>query len=93
MKRLVHELAEATGLVADYKQGDLDVEASPESKPNNMGGVIADFPRPNATRSWRVADYKGALNGAVARAMVYMSNPSPYRSPSQFMLWVRLFGD
>lgn len=78
MKRLVHELAEATGLVADYKQGDLMLRLRPNQNQTTWEALLRISPRPNATRSWRVADYKGALNGAVARAMVYMSNPSPY---------------
>lgn len=34
-------------------------------------------PRPLAVRSWRVADMKGALNAAVAHAMVRLTHPQP----------------
>ncbi|MFZ4827821.1 MAG: RNA methyltransferase [Phototrophicaceae bacterium] len=78
MKRLLHELAEATGLVADYKQGDLLLRLRPNRHQTTWEALLRISARPNATRSWRAADYKGALNGAVARAMVYLSNPSPY---------------
>ena len=78
MKRLVHELAESNGLVADYKQGDLLLRLRPNAQQTAWEALVRISPRPNATRAWRVADYKGALNGAVARAIVHLSEPTPY---------------
>lgn len=34
-------------------------------------------PRPLATRAWRVCNFEGALNGAVAHAMVRLTHPNP----------------
>lgn len=78
MKRLVHELSGVSGLVADYKQGDMLLRLRPSADQTAWEALVRISPRPNATRTWRMADYKGALNGAVARAMVHLSDPSPY---------------
>jgi tRNA (guanine6-N2)-methyltransferase len=51
-----------------------------ESAGEGDGGwevLVRLSPRPLATRAWRVCNFEGALNGAVAHAMVALTKPGP----------------
>ena len=78
LSRLRDEIARRTGLSPDNGSGHLllrlrraDTEAA------GWEVLIRISPRPLAVRSWRVCDYKGALNAAVAHAMVLLTRPRP----------------
>ncbi|MEZ4682805.1 MAG: methyltransferase domain-containing protein [Caldilineaceae bacterium] len=49
--------------------------------------LIRLSPRPLSVRAWRVADMKGALNAAVAHAMVHLTKPQAVGQFSQSNLW------
>ena len=75
MRRLLSALAERTGLAPDETEGDLLLRL----RPNRTGGwesLVRLTPRPLATRSWRVQNFPGALNAAVASAMTRLLQPT-----------------
>ncbi len=75
MRRLLSELAAQTGLAPDENEGDLLVRL----RPDREGGwetLVRLTPRPLATRPWRVQNYPGALNAAVASAMTRLLRPA-----------------
>lgn len=77
MRRLLDELATATHLQADTREGDLLVRLRRAAHGDGWDALVRLSPRPNATRDWRVVNVPGALNASVARAMVILSDPSP----------------
>jgi SAM-dependent methyltransferase len=88
MTRLKQALAQATGLAPADGEGDLAlrIRRSRTRGADSGAAVGADpgwevlvrlSPRPLATRAWRVCNLEGALNAAVARAMVLMTRPAP----------------
>ncbi|MCS7060456.1 MAG: methyltransferase domain-containing protein [Anaerolineae bacterium] len=88
MRRLKHELSQRTHLVL-AEEGDLLVRvrpslwARPDTPSSNMTQkdrgwdvLVRLSPRPLATRSWRVCNFEGALNAAVAHAMALLTRPT-----------------
>lgn len=78
MLRLKAELADATGLTVSADEGDLLLRLRhPRDGREGWEAVIRMAPRPLSVREWRVCDYEGGLNAAVAHAMVLLTNPAP----------------
>jgi tRNA (guanine6-N2)-methyltransferase len=81
MMRLKTELARAEGLEVGEDEGDLliRVRPTPSIREGDLGWdvLVRLSPRPLATRAWRVCNFEGALNGAVAHALVRLTHPSP----------------
>lgn len=76
--RFVEELSRATGLAVDHAEGDLLVRLRrPLDGSPGWEAAVRMAPRPLSVRPWRVCDRKGALNAAVAQAMVQLSLPRP----------------
>lgn len=77
MLRLKEAIAQHTQLTINDEQGDLllRLRRSASSEPG-WDALVRLTPRPLATRSWRVCNFEGALNAAVARAMVHLSQPT-----------------
>lgn len=77
MQRIKTELAAAAQLHPDPEKGDLLLRMR-RSRDQSEGWdvLIRISPRPLATRAWRVGDYEGALNAAVAHAMIRLTRPS-----------------
>lgn len=87
--RLSEVLASRAGLTADPEEGDLLIRlrrAAPAAGPGPAAPaattafelLVRLTPRPLAARPWRVCNLPGALNATVARAMVELTEPSPY---------------
>lgn len=77
MQRIKQALAEATGLTNAETEGDLLLRIRPTPNRKRSWDVLIRLtPRPLATREWRVCNMEGALNASVARAMVYLSQPT-----------------
>ncbi|MBC8100514.1 MAG: methyltransferase domain-containing protein [Armatimonadetes bacterium] len=84
MQRLKTELAVSAGLLTttDDEKGDLlirlrrSLNGTPDAA-EGWDALVRLTPRPSATRTWRVQNYEGALNAAVAHAMVLMTRPAP----------------
>lgn len=77
MLRLKEALAASTQLEVDPAKGDLLIRLRPIDIPESGWEVLIRLtPRPLAARSWRIANYEGALNAAVAHAMVLMTEHS-----------------
>lgn len=76
MERLKNELTAHTGLAAAASQGDLLLRIRRSQGADGWEVMIRLTSRPLATRHWRVANMEGALNAAVARAMILMTNPA-----------------
>jgi tRNA (guanine6-N2)-methyltransferase len=77
MRRLLDELANATHLTPGQYEGDLWLRLRRAAHGNGWDALVRLSPRPNATRGWRVVNVAGALDAAVARAMVRLSEPAP----------------
>lgn len=78
MQRLLEELAKATKLTSNADEGDMLVRLRPAAGRNSGWDALTRLsPRPIATRDWRVVNVGGALNAAVAHAMVLLSKPTP----------------
>jgi tRNA (guanine6-N2)-methyltransferase len=73
MTRLKEELATKTRLVVSPDKGDLWMRLRRSGE--GWETLIRLSPRPLATRAYRVCNLEGALNAAVAHAMVLMSSP------------------
>lgn len=74
--RLAEEIQNATGLTHTPDEGDLLIRVRPSEIYSSGWEILTrTTPRPIATRSWRVCDMRGALNGTIAAAMVEMSFP------------------
>ncbi len=78
MVRLKNELARRMALSA-AEESDLLVRLRPTPAGTGSGGwdaLVRLSPRPLATRAWRVCNFEGALNGAVAHAIVRLTRPT-----------------
>lgn len=77
-RRLREEIAARTRLAYDPEQGDLLLRVRPALLHRSGWEVLLRLsPRPLSTRAWRVCDMPGALNAAVAAAMVTLTQPRP----------------
>ncbi len=78
MTRIKDELAAKLGLTPGGEEGDLLVRLRrvPQSE-TGWEALVRLSPRPLATRAWRVCNREGALNAAVAQAMVMLTQPTP----------------
>jgi len=78
MTRFLEEVAQAARLEPAYDEGDLLIRLRrPLDGGDRWEALIRLTPRPLSTRNWRVCDYKGALNAAVAHAIAQMTLPDP----------------
>lgn len=78
MRRFLAEVAQHTRLQPAGDEGDLLIRLRrPLDKSEGWEALIRMTNRPLSTRAWRVCDYKGALNAAVAHAMVQLTHPDP----------------
>lgn len=68
MQRVQRELAAAVGLSPTDEKGDLHLRIR-RAKSDGWDILIRLTPRPLVTRSWRLHNVPGALNGAVASVM------------------------
>jgi 23S rRNA G2445 N2-methylase RlmL len=76
MVRLKQALAQRTSLRVAEDEGDLQVRIRPATA-QGWQTLVRLSPRPLATRAWRVCNFEGALNAAVANAMLRLIRPSP----------------
>jgi len=75
---LIDQLCRDTGLSYDEENGDLLLRARPSALTRDGWEVLIRLtPRPLATRPWRVHNMPGALNAAIAAAMIEMTQPRP----------------
>jgi 23S rRNA G2445 N2-methylase RlmL len=72
MERIKREIAAAVG-IPHAESGDLLIRILPDDR--GWRTLVRLTPRPLATRSWRVENYEGALNGAVAHVMALLTQP------------------
>lgn len=77
MQRLKSELTARTGLTNADDGGDLLLRIRRPVTGEGWEVLTRLSPRPLATRAWRVCNREGALNAAVAAAMVAFTNPQP----------------
>jgi tRNA (guanine6-N2)-methyltransferase len=78
MQRLRGELAQTLHLIASPAEGDLLLRLRPLHSPAGGWEVLIRLsPRPLSVRPWRVCDRPGALNAAVAQAMIRLTQPQP----------------
>ena len=86
MTRLKQELSQRTRLSISEGEGDLLIRIRPSPTPSPYQGegrgeggswdvLVRLSPRPLATRAWRACNFEGALNAAVAHAMVRLTQP------------------
>ncbi len=80
MTRLKRELSQRTNLPVAETEGDLVIRVrAARGNSKGVGGwdvLVRLSPRPLATRAWRVCNFEGALNAAVAHAMALLTQPS-----------------
>lgn len=76
MQRLLHELGEAAGLQPNTDDGDLVLRLRRSKQKDGWEALVRLTPRPISVRGWRVENVPGALNGAVAQAMIRLSDPA-----------------
>jgi 23S rRNA G2445 N2-methylase RlmL len=76
MKRIAYDVAEALNLRLMQDEGDLEMRLQRDDQRTGWEVLVRLTSRPLSARSWRVADYKGALNAAAANAMVQLSLPN-----------------
>lgn len=76
MQRLAGELADALGLRVSPEIGDLLLRIRPplDGSPG-WEALVRISPRPLSVRAWRVCDLEGALNAAVAHAVILLARP------------------
>lgn len=76
MQRVGEEIAARAGLNLTGDEGDLLIRIRrPLDGSPGWETAIRMSPRPLSVRPWRVCDWKGALNSAVAQAMVQFTRP------------------
>ncbi|MFN8529643.1 MAG: methyltransferase domain-containing protein [Anaerolineae bacterium] len=75
MQRIRQMIADETGL-QDQEKGDLAIRLRPSSN-GGWETLVRLFPRPLATRAWRVCNYEAALNATAAYAMALLTEPTP----------------
>ncbi len=74
--RLIDGIHRSTGL--DYSPDDADLFLRIRPAAIHRSGwevLIRTSPRPLSTRQWRVCDHPGALNAAIAAAMIDLTHP------------------
>ena len=71
MRRIAECSATAAGVPMDDDDGDLMMRVLPA--PDGWRVLIRLHPRPLSARPWRVVDYHGAVNAAIAAAMVRLA--------------------
>lgn len=77
--RLAEDLAARTGLAVDPDEGELLVRVRRSRLEATGWDVLLRLtPRPLSTRSWRVANYPGAVNATIAAAIVEATAPTPH---------------
>lgn len=80
MTRLKRELSQQVNLPVAETEGDLLIRVRPARAEGRQAGgwevLVRLTPRPLATRAWRVCNFEGALNAAVAHAMALLTRPS-----------------
>ncbi|MCX7789609.1 MAG: methyltransferase domain-containing protein [Chloroflexaceae bacterium] len=74
--RLKTELARRLGLAVGSDDGDLLLRLRRDEAQTGWEWLVRISPRPLATRSWRVCNMEGALNGPVACAMNLLTAPA-----------------
>jgi tRNA (guanine6-N2)-methyltransferase len=74
MERVKREIAAAVG-IPHADSGDLLIRILPDD--GGWRTLVRLTPRPLTTRSWRIENYEGALNGAVAYCMALLTQPQP----------------
>jgi tRNA (guanine6-N2)-methyltransferase len=78
MERIKSELSAHTGLAVASHEGDLLLRVRrPPAGGAGWETLVRISPRPLATRDWRMCNYEGALNAAVAYAMGRLTGPQP----------------
>ncbi len=77
MTQLKEEVASRAGLNVVPRDGDLQLRLRRSHSGTGWEVLIRLSPRPLATRAWRVCNMEGALNGALAHAMVLLTQPRP----------------
>lgn len=73
MQRLKQQIAAQTGLQHDDEQGDLKLRIILARSGKGWEVLIRTTSRPLSTRGWRQHNFQGALNAAVASAMLRLS--------------------
>jgi len=76
LTRLKTELAGRLGLAVGDDDGDLLLRLRRDESQTGWDWLVRLSPRPLATRSWRVCNMEGALNGPVACAMNLLTAPA-----------------
>jgi 23S rRNA G2445 N2-methylase RlmL len=76
MAGMKRELAQRTSLSAAEDEGDLQIRIRPAPQ-QGWQALVRLSPRPLATRAWRLCNFEGALNAAVAHAMIRLIRPKP----------------
>lgn len=78
MTRLKSELAAASSLTATtvHEKGDLTMRLRRAKGMDGWDALVRLSPRPLATRAWRVCNFEGALNAAVAHVMTHLFPPA-----------------
>ena len=74
MRRIAERVAEAVQLDVDESDGDLVLRILHGFEGAGWRVLVRLTPRPLATRPWRVADYRGAVNATIAAAMVRLAS-------------------
>jgi 23S rRNA G2445 N2-methylase RlmL len=74
-RRLAAEVEAQSGLRHDPDDGELLIRIRPGRADDGWEALLRLSPRPLSTRSWRVANYPGALNGTIAAAMIDLTQP------------------
>lgn len=80
MQRLKAQIAAHTGLVHNDEQGDLKLRIIPARSGEGWEVLIRTTPRPLSTRWWRQHNFQGALNAAVASAMLWLAGAQQAQS-------------
>jgi tRNA (guanine6-N2)-methyltransferase len=76
MERIAAEIAAHNELTVSKEEGDLLVRLRrPVDGSDGWEVALRMAPRPLSVRTWRVCDLKGALNAAVAQAMIQLTLP------------------
>lgn len=78
MQRIQDDLATHTGLQIASHEGDLLLRLRPAPDGEGWQSLIRLTPRPFVTRFWRVCNFEGALNAAIARSMIELTQPAPH---------------
>jgi tRNA (guanine6-N2)-methyltransferase len=77
-RRLAAELETQAGLRHDPDDGELLIRVRLSDRADDgWEALVRISPRPLANRPWRVANYPGALNAAIAAVMVDLTQPRP----------------